>query len=120
MIIFGKKNKQLRNANTRRVLALLFRNFFTLEEFKSLPRRQALRVLKLISKAENLRLSRAARNSLYYELISYGDKRSVPPVISHVLNLTFYYEVSPLFYRALSRALSNVPTFLNRLISLRL
>lgn len=48
------KNKVL----SKRINRQLFANFFTIEEFKNLSNRKAYKVIKIISKIENIQLKR--------------------------------------------------------------
>lgn len=58
MLNSGKKTKQLKNSFFKRIQFLMTRNFFTIEEFQQLKYRKALKVIKLIAKAEGIKLSK--------------------------------------------------------------
>ena len=58
MFLSGKKIKQMRNSFNSKIQFLMTRNFFTVDEFKSLKFRKALKVIKLIAKAEGLKLNK--------------------------------------------------------------
>lgn len=58
MLNSGKKTKQLKNSIFKRIQFLMTRNFFTIEEFQQLKYRKALKVIKLIAKAEGIKLSK--------------------------------------------------------------
>lgn len=70
MLLKGKRLKVAQNDLARKAKTLLTSNFFDIQDFQTMRKRKAIKVLKLISQIEKKKFTRAELHDLYDFIIS--------------------------------------------------